>query len=110
MFKFEPNKSFRMKKYIITSIALLTLVACDMQAGGNKNIVKRSATQPRYNDNLTAAETEPDFSPDQSKRPAITDSARMSGATEVSQDANVMPVAEDNTTAEEAMQEASSNE
>lgn len=68
-----------MKKYLIASITFLALTSCDIQPGGNKNIVKRAETQPRYNDNLHPSETEPNFAPDQSKKPAITDSVRMAG-------------------------------
>lgn len=102
-----------MKKYIITSVALLALVSCDIQSGGNKNIVKRSATQPRYDDDMKPAAQEPNFAPDQSKRRAITDSVRMAGG-EVITKSSVSTPAEPTssnaeTTANEAMEEASTN-
>lgn len=51
-----------MKKYIITAIAVLSIVACKKPpVGGNKNIVKKTDEAVSYRDNLEPSEEEPDF-------------------------------------------------
>jgi len=52
-----------MKKCILLAVALSSLVACDyLPAGGNKNIIKKTKETEHYLDDMTPADTEPDFS------------------------------------------------
>ncbi|RQP13620.1 MAG: hypothetical protein EAS48_03450 [Chryseobacterium sp.] len=51
-----------MKKYIFSAMAAFSLVACNVPAGGNKDVIRATTEIERYDDNIFASEQEPDFS------------------------------------------------
>ena len=69
-----------MKKYILSAATLLVLASCNVPDGGNKNVVKMAADQPRYSDQVDASQTEPNFAPSQADAPKATDSTKMAAA------------------------------
>lgn len=52
-----------MKRFILSASALLLLAACDIQPGGNKNMIPISKTQVRYSDDPWPAKEEPNWNP-----------------------------------------------